>query len=684
MNTPGITNQYIDSLKGKYAIIGIDSTDSSHIVIKNITPRGLNTSKFLVGDEKEILALTRDYLNREIETLPDIYEVYLNTTNPLVIDAKGNLFRNIPFENQTYSLNEFNGSNKLIEIAKSRGYDSIIINNVIDIGGSFIENDIDKTPHSIVAVFEPNQIKSVDNLNPTDSEDIWYSLDETDRELDTKDLIALHNLNSDSLEKVLDLGGLADPSVAITLDNISYESFGAYSIILDKYAINPRNSNNKVYESDVYSPRFPTIEYDIDLKALKQLRSKLTIPGQDNDYTKWVSSLLNNLEDKINRSSDGFNGFIKSLYNDNDLKYIYAKNNVPEFKEVYKESEFELRLDDGDYSISSLRKFNKKHSLDELINLDYDGTLQLKDEIKELVKENYQDLGFVSEDYINDVLSSYDYFNKLDWFISNAKRLYDFKPKNIVDTVATNNELKKVNQQDFEKWIRDTFTTDLIKDTGIVKPNVDYLRADGSRKTFKQTHSPYTLENVVKEMKKNSTVGGEKFFYGAGSIRSELAKRFKTIEEIRAARKNIVDHETFKIFKDKSNEELTELASKFTEFKKSISEYDYYTAADVIYEIAQKKDFSLQGMKKVFNEWNYKAEEIPNSLFQEISLFLKELSNAPTEYFEAKLERPVYINEFRAIVAPDTITKELRERINSLNIPLIEYESMNQLDRVKN
>lgn len=76
-------------------------------------------------------------------------------------------------------------------------------------------------------------------------------------------LLALHNLSEDKLRGVLDLGGFPVPSIAITNPDIfSHSSYGDISAVFNKKAIDPINSKNEVYDRDVYSPRFPVVDYE--------------------------------------------------------------------------------------------------------------------------------------------------------------------------------------------------------------------------------------------------------------------------------------------------------------------------------------------------------------------------------------------------------------------------------------
>lgn len=91
--------------------------------------------------------------------LRNIYETYLNITNPMEVDANGAYWEEIEFEGGTYSTND------LATMARERGYDGIIIKQVSD----------PFEPMDVYVAFESNQIKSVHNANPTEDPDIRYS-----------------------------------------------------------------------------------------------------------------------------------------------------------------------------------------------------------------------------------------------------------------------------------------------------------------------------------------------------------------------------------------------------------------------------------------------------------------------------------------------------------------------------
>lgn len=86
----------------------------------------------------------------------EVKEVYLNLTNPLIADAKGQYY--------------FKVYDDYFKQARENANDGIIVKNVIDNPRG------EHRPIDVYIAFEPNQIKNVDNTNPTSNPDIRYSM----------------------------------------------------------------------------------------------------------------------------------------------------------------------------------------------------------------------------------------------------------------------------------------------------------------------------------------------------------------------------------------------------------------------------------------------------------------------------------------------------------------------------
>ena len=153
---------------------------------------------------------------------------------------------------------------------------------------------------SEMIAFEPNQIKSIYNINPTIDDDIRYVIN---KNKDIKDLVVVHNLSERKLLEAIDLGGLAVPSIAITKDSVGHENFGEISLIFKSDTINPADYRNKVFESDVYSKRFPKVVHKITEKSLKEFANRFRESA--NVFNDSVSGYAEELNE--NTKEYGFN-----------------------------------------------------------------------------------------------------------------------------------------------------------------------------------------------------------------------------------------------------------------------------------------------------------------------------------------------------------------------------------------
>ena len=122
------------------------------------------------------------------ETGSGNYKVYLNVTNPLIVEANGHNWDEIPWdvlpnEVKDYALEagfdeEFANTRIVSAYAKSNGYDGVMFNNLYDV--AIYSTSRETTDATVVIAFDPNQVKATNNLNPTEDPDIRYSVSPTE------------------------------------------------------------------------------------------------------------------------------------------------------------------------------------------------------------------------------------------------------------------------------------------------------------------------------------------------------------------------------------------------------------------------------------------------------------------------------------------------------------------------
>lgn len=128
----------------------------------------------------DIIDNEQDIIKRVDEIGGETKKLYLNLTNPLEVDANGEYYHKVYPE--------------YFKTARANGNDGIIVKNVIDNPRG------EHRPIDVYIAFNENQIKNVDNLNPTENPDIRYSLSEDKKTYDVTDFLSGSNLKEKGME----------------------------------------------------------------------------------------------------------------------------------------------------------------------------------------------------------------------------------------------------------------------------------------------------------------------------------------------------------------------------------------------------------------------------------------------------------------------------------------------------
>lgn len=208
------------------------------------------------------------------------------------------------------------------------------------------------------------------------------------------------------------------------------------------------------------------------------------------------------------------------------------------------------------------------------------------------------------------------------------------------------------------------------------KNNAEYKLFGGYTPSGKIKNLPATAENASKLMNKEALQSGENFFYGLGNIRAKLIKKFPNLESIKKDKNRILNTTDFEKSKDI-------IETKFYNLKDKLDKYsinknsNQFTESDS--QINAIGDY-MTGNKSSFNN---KFSGVPDTLINDINNLSKELVNMPTEYFETKYKRPVGINEFKAAVVPDNVSKDTLEILKRNGITdIIKYNKDLPNDRL--
>jgi hypothetical protein len=175
-------------------------------------------------------------------------------------------------------------------------------------------------------------------------------------------------------------------------------------------------------------------------------------------------------------------------------------------------------------------------------------------------------------------------------------------------------------------------------------------------------YAPVTLENLVKEMKGGA--GSEGFFYGVGNIRAVATPKFKNLNQVKAARENIISTEEFEPIKKQINSAFDDLTERLNKLEgKSGYGYD---APDALYEIGQTRNVNL--LDKIY-------KDVPEALKADVQIFMNKVKEMPTEYFEIKPQRAVQVGEFKGAILPSDVPSQSVDYLRSQGLQDLYYYS---------
>lgn len=497
-------------------------------------------------------------------------------------------------------------------------------------------------------------------------------------------LVAVHNISETGLGYADKLGGLACPSLAVVRNDIGMSNFGDITLVANPAMINPRKEH--VFDCDVYSSRRPTSFFKVDKPSFKaKLKEIASLYPEiaDEIQTESISDRFkkNNINELANFTSTDMMPLAFAFSRDIGCKPRLFFEKIPARFEMFqsrkvlnwaaKNNGIEYGLDDK--NLVALGKI----IVDE-INLEKKKTIELFEEHSDRTEEMYEEnLERVTrraertasgkrEAYLTPingipypnkfaVLSiAYDYNNK----ISGTDTRID-----IGKTIEQLNKITDKHKSRYTKWLADKFESCIVG---------EYFRAE-SNNDAGYTIKELTLSNLVREMSR-SIRDAEGFNYGAGNIRSVIAREFKSFSEMEQQVDRIIVDDEFQKKKEELNTKVIELSMTFKEHSRYggsiFQQSDNFCLA--------VKDYAIKGQRAWLKD--YKEESLER--IGEVDALLDMIKHSPTTYFEAKFKRAVSLSEFDVAIVPSDISKKSLQILKDSGLMIKEYQTRNEQDRI--
>ena len=638
----------------------------------------------------------------KVASNPKTFEVYLNIKKPFDIndaEARSIYINDYIKGGNAVGINPYLSDaeyNKINAIDWTEGEDlrDFLIDNGYDYDGLVLDegavggygDDVKYRGKSYV-IFNPEQVKNVDNVNPTSDPDIRFSLSKPVEE--TKDLMAIHNLKSEELLKSLDLGGLPMPSLAIIKAEAGHEQYGDISLIFPKETIDPKaNKGNKVYGGDAWTPTYPRMEYKANESVAKRISDKYRTLEREYGYEKArpLYDYVYELENALNRSG-GETSLKEELYDDTRMMQVYlldsGKGEVPMVQK-------EIRTELTDHEVSMYEFFAQKLGNEVINGVNQAGLGSPFEQRKaywenhgEAIKEAYseflsKEFGFSEED-IQNVISNMKTADFLK-VVRDAKR-YQTNGRVTIKTeddyMATQEAIRKAAGEGYKAWVDDLFSGSEEK-SGI-RNNVDYYTRSGNRRSWDALHWENTLENVVKAMKQQDSTGSEAVF-GVHKFFAASSKDYRNVDEIKADsdRLHKISDGDYKAAKDAFESRFVDIANRIMDKTESNSFIAQDNAMECIVD-AVRQSKTKAGIYKELSQ--YKQLNVTEQDVADILSLVDDISNMPTGYFEAKPRRAVGFDEVGVFVIPNNTDVKLKQELLNRGYSIAEYDPNVEGDR---
>ena len=505
----------------------------------------------------------------------------------------------------------------------------------------------------------------IDSTTPENNEK--FSLKTTVEE--TKDLIAVHNLNEEKLLKTLELGGFPIPSIAITKSSIGHNGYGEISVLFNKDTIDPKNSDNKVFGADAYTARFPQIDYKVNEDELHNLAEKLGMSTSMLDSNAFNGKDVYRAAESLKQLPDVRNKFIK----ENNIKVepvlrmpqahpsFLTKDNIKNFI-VGNNITLEQIVNDSNVREQFLEKVQETAGTGRIAAKWYQ---RIKDELE----------GMADNEEIYNILAP-AWNDNLDIIYGKAKPVED--GYSYLDGV--NNAIKE-HMDEFDLYALE-LAQPVIGEAGIYNGKDPYTKS-GYLKSFEELHYDYNLENLVKAMKSKGVKNEEdSFVTDVNNVRAAASKEFKSIDDIKKAENRLQDLKPEEIEEKYGNarelfKNIVDTLSSIQNSSSGNSLLDNESTARNIVD-AVKGSLSENRVKKELQKY---YNNVSDHIVQDVITLAKELQDIPVKYFEAKPQRAVAFDEVVAVAVPNSVSEDLMNQLNERNIPTYIYEHDNTENR---
>lgn len=511
-----------------------------------------------------------------------------------------------------------------------------------------------------------------------------------------RDLVAVHGLTEQNLRGALALGGLPMPSIAVVKAAQGHSKYGPISIVFGRESIDPQaDSRNKIYGGDAYTPTAPAVEYPVNYDRMRAVENRISeLSKSVANGAFWNSSAIQRtgIGEESSMSAEEI---AEKLARDDSVRAAYLADHGEALEPVMRVKEF------NSFGNDALAKLVQKIGVQELARIeadmetgDYQSAREIEDTVRRIIRDSYEERHRrfldrkpeLKEKRIDHFMDNNVHTSTVENFIRDAWAFYEDQGATTseVDRFATSDKLHEATDTaDVKAWLLPQLKS-VFGEPGIYNGKERYT-ASGDRRSFSQLHWEYTLENIVRSMAETQKErGGQTWGTSAGAMQAVSAEDFSSIDEVKAAsgRLGKAEGEQYEAAKN-AVENLIDLATRAvmreTRPHADNSFDEREIIGDVMMEAANGKR-TTRAIQQAFAKEGYLVSEGTARRIQEV---YRAAAALPTEYFEAKPQRAVGFDEVKVAIVPDNINAELKQRLEAIGVPVREYHTGDEEQRLR-
>lgn len=526
---------------------------------------------------------------------------------------------------------------------------------------------------------------------------------------ETKNLLALHNKDEESILAALRLGGIPMPSIAIVKAQSGHSKYGPISLVFNKSTIDPQaDARNKVYGGDAYTPTKVSVEYPVNTRKVLSLEREISDLSRKTAGGSFSSSSAIRALGVDDISTYSVDELAKKLANSDAVRAAYLADTGKTLEPVMKDKVFSeaygndtLQAIVDKVGVQRLAEINAEIATGAPVN---DAVGTDVSAIREILENYYRNRGEAilqraakrngwtqdevsrkREERVARAMENNVYPAAMERLIQDAWAFYEDggTTKGEIDYWGTRETLlKSTNPDDVQKWIRGKLDG-VLGDAGIYNGKDPYT-ANGNRRSFHSTHYDYTLENIVKAMSETQEErGGQVSGVTAGGLQARAVPSYNSVGEIKAdsGRLGSVESDSYKTQIQAVEERIRGVVDQIRKETKPHSDNSYEEGEiiGIVLMDAAKGKCTVASIVRTFAKEGY---SISQSTAKRIQSLYNAAAELPTEYFEAKPQRAVGFDEVLAAVIPDNSSSAIREALSDAGVRTIEYPAGDETARL--